>query len=183
MPVYIALLRGINLGLHKRMKMEKLRQALADLGFSDIRTYIQSGNAVFRSPHPFRSESMSERIEQMILGEFGFSAGVVLRTKEELEKIVRDNPFLKKAGVDPKTLHVMFLPEAPAPPLRRELENLTRPPDESQLLGKEIFLRLPNGTAHSSLTNNPLERKFLRRGTLRNWNTVCALERMASELA
>jgi uncharacterized protein (DUF1697 family) len=183
MPVYIALLRGINVGRSKRMKMEKLRQALEDLGFSDIQTYIQSGNAVFRSPHRISSETMSERIEQMIRREFGFSAGVVSRTKEELEKIVRDNPFLKQAGVDLKTLHVMFLPEAPAPPARRELENLTRPPDQTRLLGKEIFLRLPNGTARSSLTNNPLERKFLGRGTLRNWNTVCALERMASELA
>ena len=183
MPIYIALLRGINLGPHKRMKMEKLRQALDTLGFSDIRTYIQSGNVVFRSPTRLRTETLSRRIERMILAEFGFAAGVVSRSKEELEKTVRDNPFLKQDGVDPKRLHVMFLPEVPAPPVARELEKLTRPPDQARRLGNDIFLYLPNGVAHSSLTNNPLERKFLKGGTLRNWTTVCAVQRIASELA
>jgi uncharacterized protein (DUF1697 family) len=183
MPVYIALLRGINLGPHKRMEMEKLRRALESLGFSDIRTYIQSGNVVFRSPSRLRTETLSRRIEQMVFEEFGFPAGVVSRTKEELEKTVRDNPFLKPNGVDPKHLHVMFLPEVPAPTVAHELENLTRPPDQARLLGNHIFLYLPNGVAHSSLTNNPLERKFLKGGTLRNWNTVSAVQRIASELA
>lgn len=163
--------------------MEKLRRALERLGFSDIRTYIQSGNVVFRSPSRLRTETLSRRIGQMVFEEFGFPAGVVSRSKEELEKTVRDNPFLKQNGVDPKHLHVMFLPEVPAPTVARELENLTRPPDQARLLGNDIFLYLPNGVAHSSLTNNPLERKFLKGGTLRNWNTVSALQRIASELA
>lgn len=182
MPVYITWLRGINLGPHKRMKMEKLRQSLESLGFCEIRTYIQSGNAVFRAPVRLSSETLSKRIEEMIRKEFGFSAPTVSRTQEELEKTVRDNPFLKK-GMDPKTLHVIFLPEAPAPAVGRELEKLTRSPDEALLVGKEIFLYLPNGVAKSSLANNPIDRKFLGRATMRNWNTVATVERMASELA
>lgn len=162
--------------------MEKLRQSLERLGFSEIKTYIQSGNVIFRGPVRLSSDTLSKRIEEMIVEEFGFSAGVVSRTKEEFEKTVRNNPFLKK-GTDAKTLHVIFLPEVPEPPVRRELENLTRLPDEAQLLGKEIFLYLPNGVGSSSLTNNSLARKFLSRGTMRNWNTVCVVERMASELA
>jgi len=183
MPVYITLLRGINVGHHKRMKMETLRQSLEGLGFSEVKTYIQSGNAVFRAPVELASEILSKRIEEMIVAQFGFPAGVVSRSKEEFRKTVRTNPFLKKSGVDLERLHVMFLPEAPAPPVRKELGNLTRPPDEARLVGKEIFLHLPGGVAHSSLTNNPLERKFLSRGTMRNWNTVCVLEQMASEFA
>ena len=162
--------------------MERLRLALDGLGFSEIRTYIQSGNVVFRSPSQLRTETLSRRIEEMILAEFGFSAGVVSRSKEELAKTVRDNPFLNQGGIDSKSLHLMFLPEEPPPSVARELENLTRPPDQARLLGKDIFLYLPNGVARSSLMNNPLERKFLKRGTLRNWNTVCAVQRMASEL-
>jgi uncharacterized protein (DUF1697 family) len=182
MPVYIALLRGINLGPHKRMKMERLRQSLANVGFSEVRTYIQSGNVVFRCPLRLSCENLSKRMEEMISKDFGFSAAVVSRSKEDFEKTVRDNPFLKK-GRDAKSLHVIFLSEAPAPATRTELANLTQPPDEARCVGRDIFLYLPNGVARSSLANNPVERKFLSRGTMRNWKTVCALERMASELA
>ena len=164
------------------MSMERLRHALETLGFSDVRSYIQSGNVVFRSPLRLANATLSERIEEMISKEFGFSAGVVARSKQEFEKTVRSNPFLKR-GLEAKSLHVIFLPAAPTRGAREELSQLTQAPDEARLLGKEIFLYLPNGVARSSLSNNPIHRKFLGRGTMRNWNTVCVVERMASELA
>jgi len=164
------------------MSMERLRQAFENLGFSDVRSYIQSGNVVFRSALRLSSETLSERIEEMIGREFGFSAGVVARSKPEFEKIVRGNPFLKQ-GLQAKSLHVIFLPAAPTRGAREQLSQLTQAPDEARLLGKEIFLYLPNGVAGSSLSNNPIHRQFLGRGTMRNWNTVCVVERMASELA
>jgi uncharacterized protein (DUF1697 family) len=182
MPVYISLLRGINLGPHKRMKMESLRRSVEALGFSSVRTYIQSGNVVFRFSSRLATETVSRQLEEKIVTDFGFSSSVISRTRVELEKILENNPFLEDAGDDLSRLHVIFLPEVPAPPVLKELERLTRPPDRSRCLGKEIYLHLPAGVGRSSLANNPIERKWLSQATMRNWATVCALARMASEL-
>ncbi|MBV9623662.1 MAG: DUF1697 domain-containing protein [Acidobacteria bacterium] len=181
MPVYISLLRGINLGPYKRMKMESLRTSAETLGFSSVKTYIQSGNMVFRASR-LSTATVSRQLEERIVKDFGFSSAVVSRTRAELEKVIRDNPFLKHSGGEPSRVHVIFLPDAPTPPAVKELERLTHSPDRSCCLEREIYLYLPFGVGRSSLTNNPVERKWLSRATMRNWTTVCALARMASEL-
>lgn len=183
MPVYVSLLRGINLGPHKRMKMEKLRQSVEALGFSPVRTYIQSGNVVFRSSSRLAAETVSRRIEERIVEDFGFSAAVISRTRAEMENIVATNPFLKDPGCDLLKLHVILLSESPAPPVLKELEGLTRPPELSCCLGREIYLYLPQGVGRSSLANNPVVRKWLTQSTMRNWAGICTLARMASEIA
>jgi uncharacterized protein (DUF1697 family) len=81
MPVYIAMLRGINIGPHKRMKMEKLRACCERLGFVDVKTYIQSGNVVFRAPK-LSPAALSKKLGECIVKDFGFTSEVISRTRE-----------------------------------------------------------------------------------------------------
>jgi len=182
MPVYVAMLRGVNLGPHKRMKMEKLRASFEALGFSGVKTYIQSGNVVFRTSKRCSTSALAEQIEECIVRDFGFSSLGILRSASEMRAIVENNPFLNICGGDESRLHVIFLAGRPQQGVLKELQKLTRAPDRSSCAGKEIYLYLPNGFAHSSLLHNPVERKYLKQATTRNWRTVCALDQLASEL-
>ena len=177
MPVYVALLRGVNLGPYKRMKMEKLRESFNGMGLEQVQTYIQSGNVVFQASKGSPA-ALCRKIEARILSDFGFPAPVIIRTREELSRAIENNPFLTKHGTDPAKLHLTFLAEAPEPAALAELKGLTKSPDESVCLGREIFLHLPNGMAKSSLMNNPLERRLLKLSTTRNWKTVSQLDEM-----
>lgn len=182
MPIYVALLRGINLAGHKLVRMERLRESFVALGFGQVQTYIQSGNVVFKAGRTSPA-ALSRKIGDCIVKEFGFSSPVVVRTREEMQRAIADNPYLKEPGIDPTRLHVIFLPEVPEPAVLKELAGLTRKPDRSQCLGKEIYLHLPNGFAKSSLTNNPIERRLLKGATTRNWKTVNMIHQMCQDCA
>src|SRR5262250_1956433 len=107
----VALLRGINVGGNRRVAMADLRAWLEELGLKHVRTYLQSGNAVFQSDQP--RVSLAPAIEKKIEKEAGFPVRVVVRTAQELKRVVEINPFLKRAGVDAAKLHVTFLAEKP----------------------------------------------------------------------
>src|SRR6266404_6099868 len=94
MPVYISMLRGINVGANKRMKMEKLRASCEALGFEEVRTYIQSGNLIFKAAKASPA-ALSKRIEECIVSNFGFSVAVISRSREEMNRIIQGNPLLK----------------------------------------------------------------------------------------
>jgi len=188
MAIYVAMLRGINVGGHKKIKMDRLRESFEALGFDAVKTYIQSGNVVFKAGK-VSPATLSKKIEERIVKDFGFSVLVISRTMDEFAQAVAGNPFLKKAGIDSvididkEKLHLMFLPAAPSAPDLKQLQSLTAEPDQSRCLGKEIYLYLPNGMAHSSLANNPVERKLLHTATTRNWRTVTTLHQMCLETA
>ncbi len=99
MPVYISMLRGINVGANKRMKMEKLKASCEALGFEEVKTYIQSGNLIFKAAKASPA-ALSKRIEECIVSNFGFSVAVISRSREEMNRIIQGNPLLKEAGVD-----------------------------------------------------------------------------------
>jgi len=179
MPVYIALLRGINIGPHKRMNMEKLRASCEALGFTKVRTYIQSGNIVFQAAK-LSSASVSKQIEECLVSGFGFSADVIVRTAEEIKAIVAGNPLLKEPGVDPTKLHVVFFSEAPSAEAIKKLESLTLLPDKVRHKGKEIYFYFPNGVSGSSIWKHNLDRVMSVSGTMRNWKTVNTLCEMAA---
>src|SRR3954468_4102219 len=106
MPVYIVLLRGINIGPHKRMKMEKLRASCEALGFAGVKTYIQSGNVIFKAPK-LSPAALSKKLGECIVKDFGFSSEIICRTREEMKPIVEGNPFLKERGIHASKLHVV----------------------------------------------------------------------------
>jgi uncharacterized protein (DUF1697 family) len=180
MPVYISLLRGINVGAHKRMKMEKLIACCTALGFAQAKTYIQSGNIVLRSPK-ISTEQLSKKIEKQILTDFGFSVDVISRTKDELGSIIKNNPLLKP-GIDPGKLHVVFLAEELASAPVKNLQELTKPPDRVRVAGTQTYFYFPNGVSGSSLWKHPLDKVLKVSATMRNWNTVNELFAMAEEL-
>jgi uncharacterized protein (DUF1697 family) len=171
MPTYVAMLRGINLGPYKRVKMEALRKSFESLGLKDVQTYIQSGNVIFKAGK-LSNASLRKKIEEQITSDFGFSSLTILRSQDELGKTIKMNPFLKRAGISPEKLHVIFLAESPEADALKQLEGLTKAPDGFCCRGQEIYLHLPNGFAQSSMMNNPIERKFLGQATTRNWRTV-----------
>jgi uncharacterized protein (DUF1697 family) len=172
MKTLVALLRGINVGGKNKIAMSELRSSLSSLGLQDVATYIQSGNVVFRSPD--RADDLAGDIEQRIAGDFGVSVTVLLRTASDLQAVGRSNPFLK-GGADHSKLHVVFLSDRPAANAVAGLDPERSPPDQFSLLGREIYLHLPNGSGRSKLTIDYFERRLGVAATARNWNTLIKL--------
>jgi len=177
MPIYIALLRGINVGGNKRIKMDELRRSFEALGFNQVATYIQSGNVVFKTGK-VSPAALAGRIEERIESDFGHSVSVILRTAEEIKLTISNNPFVNERGVDQEKLHVTFLSGVPMPSNLKKLETLTTAPDRSHCRGKELYLYLPNGASESSLMKRPLDRVLSVITTTRNWRTVNQLDQM-----
>ncbi len=177
MPIYIAMLRGINVGGHKRIKMDKLRASFEALGFEQVKTYIQSGNVVFEAGR-LSTVVLSKKIEERILRDFGFSASVISRSSDEMATTIARNPFLNQRGIDHERLHVMFLSEAPAPAALKKLAALTAAPDQFRCFDKEIYFYLPNGVSGSVLMKSPVDRILGVVTTTRNWRTVNQLSQM-----
>jgi uncharacterized protein (DUF1697 family) len=177
MATFIALLRGINVGGNP-LKMEKVRELWAKLGFGNVRTYVQSGNVVFESKDS-PSKALA-KIQRTLVGQTRLPVPVMLRTPVELKKVIARNPFLKRPGIDHSKLHVTFLETAGRKGAAKTLSAFDFGEDEFHCAGREVYLHCPNGCAESKLTNARLEKAFGVRATTRNWNTVNALDQMAS---
>ncbi len=180
MPIYICMLRGINVGGHRRIKMAQLRKSFEALGFEQVQTYIQSGNVVFKTGRTSPA-GLSKRIEERILKDFGFPVSVMSRTADEMSKMIAENPFLKQRGIDQAKLHVMFLSEPPAPDALKKLAEVTVAPDQCQCSAREIYFYLPNGVSKSVLWNSPVDRILAVVTTTRNWKTVSSLHQMCQD--
>jgi|ERR1022692_1525453 uncharacterized protein (DUF1697 family) len=180
MPAYISMLRGINVGGHNRIKMDQLRESFAALGFEQVKTYIQSGNVVFKAGK-VSSPALSKKIEERIVIDFGFSASVIVRTSDDLGKTIDSNPFLKQYGIDLEKLHVTFLADIPPASGLKKLAEFTIAPDQSRCVGKDIFLYLPKGFSASSLWKVPWEKSLAVPTTTRNWKTVNAIHQMCQD--
>jgi len=180
MPVYVSMLRGINVGPHKRMKMEKLRLSFEALGFEQVKTFIQSGNVVFRAKK-ISTSALSKKIEKQIADDFGFPVSVITRSAEELGAAIENNPFLKRPAIDHEKLHVMFLSEAPASEAGKKLEELTIAPDQCIGLGNEVYFYFPNGVSGSVLMKKPVDKILAVATTTRNWRTVNSLNQMCRD--
>ncbi len=175
---YIALLRGINVGGHKIIKMDQLRQAFEELGFENVATYVQSGNVVFKSPKKTSAE-LSKKIEKMVLSRFSMCVPVILRTAEEIGEILTNNPFLKEHGTDVARLYVTFLSLTPQKAALKGLDAIAAGADRFHYHGQEIYLHCPNGFAGTKLSINAFEKALAVGATTRNWNTVNKLYEMA----
>jgi len=181
MAVLVALLRAVNLGPHNKVKMETLRDLLAELGCRDVQTYIQSGNVVFRTrandPAP-----VGKKIESAIEQHFAVKTTVVLRSPSELRSVIARNPFAKRTGIEPGKLYVFFLTGEPAAEARAKIAQVKVGPEELQLDARELYTYYPDGMGQSKLTPALIERTLKLSGTARNWNTVTKLLEMAEAL-
>ena len=174
MPSYIAMLRGINVSGHNIVKMEQLRASFAALGFSNVKTYIQSGNVVFEATND-SAASLSRKIGQTILRDFGFSVPVFLTTSKKMEEAIMLCPFLKAPDIDHSKLHVTFLSDNPPKTALEQLQPLAVKPEQLRIVGGNIYLYCPNGYGKTRLSNTTIEKKLSIGATTRNWNTVNAL--------
>lgn len=173
MRTYVALLRGINVGGRAMIKMPALRSLLAEMGFEDVSTYVQSGNVVFKSSSR-GADVIASDIEERIAAAFGLETTVLIRTPAELRRIADSNPFQDRE-TDYTKLHVVFLSSAPEAQAVNELDPNRSPPDEFSVRGREIYLHLPNGAGRSKLTIDYFEKRLGVRATARNWKTLTKL--------
>jgi uncharacterized protein (DUF1697 family) len=170
----VALLRGINVGGKNLLPMKALADIFADAGCAEVKTYIQSGNVLFRSS---ARADVAAAVRAAIEAQFGLNVPVIVRSAEEMAKCVAGNPFVK-AGIDPAWLHVMFLEDEPSADLVAGLDAARSRPDEFAVAGREVYLHLPNGAAKTRLTNAYFDAKLKTVGTQRNWRTVLTLAEM-----
>ena len=149
-----------------------------DVGCEDVRTYIQSGNVLFRT-EPTLGEDIPSLISASILSRFGYRIPVVTRTAQELQEIVRSNPFVE-AGAEADKLHVVFLAELPDDGHVETLDPNRSPTDEFAVMGREIYLYCPHGLARTKLTNSYFDSRLSTTSTMRNWRTVLRLLGLAT---
>ncbi|WP_074467938.1 DUF1697 domain-containing protein [Streptomyces sp. WMMB 714] len=175
MTTYAALLRGINVGGHRKVPMDRLRELMSGLGWVDVRTYLQSGNAVFTTddadPGPLLERAVAEH--------FGFEVPCLVRTAEELRAVAAACPY-PAAELDPAKLLVLFLEEAPPKGHFDSIDASSFAPDVFEHVGSAVYCYFPDGMGRSRL---PAALEAVRpRVTMtgRNWRTVQRLTELAS---
>ena len=190
MPTHVALLRGVNNLGSRVVTMAELREVVSSLGHCDVSTYIQSGNVLFTprqadgsATGPLDSATLAAELERAVSVGLGVQARVVVLSREDITRAVRDNPFPDQTN--PRMLHAIFMPDVPGPELTAWVADAVRQVqqtgsrDEARVLGRTVYLHTPDGYPRSEL------RRFLARsggptsaqaaGTARNWATVSRL--------
>ena len=167
MTRYAAMLRGINLGSRNRVAMPALRELFEALGFSDIETYVQSGNVVFSATSKPSAVTIAKRIAK----DLDVTSPVLIRSATELAKIVKGVPFKG----DPGTFHVTLLEDKPKAADVKAIDAERYAPDEFAVVGKDVYLRCPKGYGVSKLSNAFWEKKLGTVATTRNWKTITNL--------
>lgn len=176
---YVALLRGINVGGQKKIKMADLRTLLEELGLEEVRTYIQSGNIIFNSTTTNKRE-LEAQIAKKIFDVYTFEVSVLVISKEAFEDIRRNNSLLSKED-DQKNFYYVFLQDQPEHTLVEALEQ-EEYPNEVFIITKEcIYLSCLKGYGNAKCNNNFFERKLKVAATARNNRTVEKLLEMFSE--
>ena len=181
MAVLISMLRGVNLGPHNRIKMDELRALYESLKLADARSYVQSGNVIFRTKEK-NSPQLAKKIQTGIQKKFGCCPEVILRTSEELQSAIAANPFPEQTKSEPSKVLVTFLAAEPPRDAEANLQKFQDLPEKLHLKGRELYIYFPNGAGRSRLPWSAVE-KFLKvTGTARNWNSVQAMLKIAEEM-
>ena len=166
----VALLRGINLGGANQMKMDDLKAVFTELGFENVKSYINSGNLAFDTKKTAESK-LIDKIEDAVEARFGRRVHIMIREQRDIERLLKNNPFDGQYESH-KHMHVLFLKE-PMPAEKAELLQASALPGEKyEVRGREIYNLLPNGVAGSLLTKGFFEKKPVVPYTGRNWRTV-----------
>lgn len=177
MKTHLALLRGINVSGQKLIKMEDLRRHLAEAGFENTATYIQSGN-VFVDTKETSKAKVADKIKNVIKEKYGWEVGILMLDLAYLEKTVKNNPFLKEPDVDLKQVYVAFLSEKPKPEDIEKFRLFDIQDDVAHLDGDVMYLKYSKGAGNTKLSNAVIESKLKVVSTSRNWNTTLKLLEM-----
>jgi uncharacterized protein (DUF1697 family) len=174
----VALLRGINVGGHKKVPMAQLREVLEGAGFEDVKTYVQSGNVALTAPPRRSAATVGREIEKAIEAAFGFDVTVVMRTRDEIAELIQADP-LGDVATNPKYRIVVFLAKALDPERLADVDPEEFAPEAFALRERELVMWAPNGQAESQLVKTLTERRTGVTGTARNWRTVEKLLELA----
>jgi len=176
MKTYVALLKGINVGGHKKVPMAILRDLLTKTGFENVQTYIQSGNVVFQSSE--KVNAIENKIQKAFIDYFGFEVSVLIKTKQDLERIFDNCPFSEdkmKAG------YFMMLHDTPEDDLIKEASEKVYEGEEYFIIKDCIYYFYEKGLGQAKFNVNFFERKFKTFATARNYNTMVKLLSLSSE--
>ena len=174
---FAAFLRGINVGGHHIVKMEDLRRALASLGLENVKTYIQSGNAIFETKETDAAK-LTEKIEQKLQAEFGFEIKTMLRTIDEMKKAAAENPFVEEDGT---VVYVTFLSAEPDAERKIAVEALSNELEIFRVENRVLYSSLNRSVKKSLFTGNFTEKHLKVSGTTRNTRTLEKMILLGSE--
>lgn len=177
MKTHLALLRGINVSGHNMIKMEVLKALLENMGYQNVRTYIQSGN-VFIDSEEEHGASVGFAIKQEIFKQLGLDVPIVVVSKEDLEKCFSNNQFLKEKDCDTKKLYVAFISKELNSSAINDLKISQFKPDEAAIDSSRIYVKYAVGAGKTRLDQKYIEKKLNVIATMRNWNTVTKLLEM-----
>ena len=179
MTRYAALLRGINVGGNNKVAMADLRALLDGLGYTDVRTHLNSGNAIFTSSDA-KPDALAAAIEKAIASELGLTIKVVVRSGPELRRVIDHNP-LADVATDPSKHLVTFL-SAPLDAAKlATVDPADFEPDLFRVVDREIYMWFPDGMGDAKLGRLAWDKRFGVVATGRNWNTVLKLAEMCAE--
>ncbi len=181
MTAYISLLRGINVGGHRKVPMKELAALYDALGLAPAKTYIQSGNVVFLSDES-DAGALAGRISAGIENRFGFEVGVLVYSLADWISILEANPYPDEAAADGAKVMTTLLQREPDAGRLEAVKKARAPEEGFQLIGRVLYLNLPNGAGRSKLAEQGGAAKFKFTATARNWRTMTTLRDMAEAL-
>jgi uncharacterized protein (DUF1697 family) len=169
----IAFLRAINVGGHT-VKMDRLRALFEEIGFSNVETFIASGNVIFEAAGG-EARTLEDRIEKHLYEALGYKVATFLRTSTELAVVANHHPFPGEDGSQEGTIYVAFLPSAPNEAAQQKLMALRTPVDDFHVHGREIYWLRRTGMSESAFSGGLLEKTIGLPATMRNISTVSKL--------
>jgi uncharacterized protein (DUF1697 family) len=179
MDIFIALLRGINVGGHNKIPMAELRSVCADLGWDDVQSYIQSGNLVFKASST--PANLEIELEGAIERQFGLSIPVIVRAEADWSAYVNGNPYPEASQREPNLVMLIL---SKAPPNRDAVEGLLeRALNDERIvqMGDALWIHFPGGSGRSKLSPALLDRLVGSTVTARNWRTVLKLDELVRD--
>ena len=180
MSLFIALLRGVNVGGHGKVAMADLKAMLGDMGFGDPRSLLQSGNLVFDAKAGSATESLEKKLHAEIVKRFALNTELFVRTPKEWEVLVAESPFKAQAKLDPARLLAWVMKTAPDKAAIDALRAANKGPEKLEVRGRTLYIYFPDGQGNSKLALGLLDKHMPSRGTGRNWNTVLKLLAMVA---
>ena len=171
MPKYAAFLRAINVGGHT-VKMDYLRRLFNALGFSNVETFIASGNVIFDSPSR-NTKALEKKIERYLRETLGYEVATYIRSTTELATIAHYEPFIEaELKAEGSTVYIVFLADSPGAEAKQKLRSLTTEVDDFHLSGRELYWLCRKKISESQVSGALLAKTLGMQGTSRNSNTV-----------
>jgi uncharacterized protein (DUF1697 family) len=178
---YIAFLRGINVSGQKTIKMADLKALFESMNFSDVKTYIQSGNVLFKTSENANKTAIANRIELKIEKEFGFTVSVLIKNSDELMAILENNPFANPAEFSEDRQYITLLKYKPEVVQEKQFEKYKSDGEILVFKNSEAYFYCPGGYGRTKLSNTFIEAKLKTVATTRNLNTMKTLLELAQK--